>query len=47
MERQGEEEHEGTKGGMSLEVHMDMVATTLQVRAWSMAVFVPISVFRY
>ncbi len=47
MEREGEEEHEGTKGGVSLKVNMDVVAAALQVRACSMAVSVPISVVRY
>lgn len=47
MERQGEEEHEGTKGGVGLEVHMDMMTATLQVSVWSLVVPVPISVFWY
>lgn len=47
MEWQREEEHEGTEGGVSLEVHVDMVAAAFQVRVWSPAVAVPVSVFRY
>lgn len=44
VEREGEEEHEGTKGGVSLKVNMDMVAAALQVRACSMSVSVPVAV---
>lgn len=47
VEREGEEEHEGTKRGVSLKVNMDMVTAALQVRARSMAVPVPISVVRH
>lgn len=47
MEREGEEEHEGTKGGVSLKVNVDVVAAALQVGACSMAVPVSISVVRY
>lgn len=31
MEREGEEKHEGAKGGVSLEVDVDVVAAVLQV----------------
>lgn len=47
VEREWEEEHEGAKGGVSLKVHMDMMAAALQIRTWSMAVSVSISVVLY
>lgn len=31
MEREGQEKHEGAKGGVSLEVDVDVVAAALQV----------------
>lgn len=42
MEWKREEEHEGTKGRVSLKVNMDMLAAALQIRVWSMAM--PVSV---
>ncbi len=44
MEREGEEEHEGAKGGVCLKVNMDVVAAALQLRARSMAVPVSVSI---
>lgn len=47
MEGQGEEQHERAERGMSLKVHVNMVATAFQVRARAVAVAVAISSFRY
>ena len=44
VEREGEEEHEGAKGRVSLKVHMDMMSAALQVRACSVAVTVAVAV---
>lgn len=45
MEREREEQHERTKGGMGLKVHVDMVATALQIMGCGLAGPRPISLF--
>lgn len=47
MEGEGEEKHEGAERGMSLKVHMNVVAAALQVRTCAVAVAVTISSFWY
>lgn len=44
MEGEGEEEHEGAERGMSLEVHVNVVAAALWVRTCAVAVAMTVAV---
>lgn len=49
MEREREEEHEGTEGRVGLKVNMDMMAAALQIRTrgYPMPMVMPVSVVVY